>query len=84
LDFKDKEKRHIAEVWSLDMPEYIDNSTVHDPRYSDKDLEDLIKLSSQSNEEFKISLELRFYVTGLPSYQFKEQITRVLLNKTNS
>ncbi len=65
----------ISDIEKITFPEYIDSS--YDLNNNFPSLVSYIK-NTQANESFNVSLDLRFYVKGLPLYKIEEQIWKFL------
>lgn len=66
----------IAEISSLEARKYPDSSTFSSVSNT-KNLLELMSLN-QAKERYEVSVELRFYIAGLPEYSMQEYIAEVI------
>lgn len=67
----------FADIFSLSMYEYPDSSTFSSTSQNNS-LLDLIS-NSQWRERFEVDIELRFYVSGLPTYSMEQFINETIV-----
>jgi len=70
----------FVELSSIEMDKYIDNSPSVNAENKNKNLIDVLETTYQKNQDFKLDINLLFYVQWLPNYKIKETILNILWN----
>jgi len=67
----------LSDIESISMKDYIDSSTSNTDSINTQ-LKDLIINTSQSQEKYEISVNLRFYIVWIPAYKVKTEALKVI------
>ena len=63
-------KNQLADISKISMVAYPDSSSIQ----SNNDIISLIKSTNQSREKYEVSMDINFYVSGIPIYLMKKYI----------